>query len=66
MLGPWICFRAALLDFCTGAADHSRVAHDDVRPSNPSHGGKLDWTRALVIGFLHPHLQPNSNELDSG
>ncbi len=33
MLGPWICFLAALPDFYTGAADDSRVAHDDVRPS---------------------------------
>ena len=38
--------------FCTDAADHSRVAHGDVRPPIQAMVVKLDWMKALVIGFF--------------
>jgi hypothetical protein len=50
MLGPWICLRAALVDLCTDAADDSRVA---MVTFVPQFGFRLDWTKALVIGFFN-------------
>ena len=41
--------------FCTDAADHSRVAHGDVRPPLRAMVVKLDWMKALVIGFFNIH-----------
>jgi hypothetical protein len=70
MLGPWNCLRGHCSIFVP-VPQITLVLPTVTFVHQSKHGGKLNWTKALVIGFFYirtfgPTAMPNSNELDSG